>query len=85
MGWTLPYAESKELLMNPPMDPLYAKKVYLSVEDFAQLVHLAIEAPKDLKFGVFNALSDNRKKLLDISKAKSVLRYEHDSFAILES
>ena len=87
MGWTLPFAESKALLSNPPMDPLYAKKVYLSTEDFGQLVHLAIEAPKDLKFGIFNALSDNREKLIDISKAKSVLGYKpkHDAFAILES
>lgn len=86
MGWTLPFAESKTLLSNPPMDPLYAKKVYLSTEDFAQLVHLAIEAPKYLKFGVFNALSDNREKLIDISKAKLLLGYEpkHDSFTILE-
>lgn len=87
MGWTLPFAESKALLANPPMDPLYAKKVYLSAEDFSQLVHLAIEAPEDLKFGVFNALSDNREKLLDISKAESVLGYKpkHDAFAIIES
>jgi len=87
MGWTLPFAESKKLLSNPPMDSLYAKKVFLSAEDFTQLVQLAIEAPKNLKFGVFNALSDNREKLLDISKAQSVLGYkpEHDSFAILES
>lgn len=87
MGWTLPYDDSKELLTNPPMDPLYAKKVYLSVEDFSQMVHLAIEASKELDFGVFNALSDNRENLMDISKAKSVLGYKpkHDAFAILES
>ncbi len=87
MGWTLPFSESKTLLMNPPMDSLYAKKVYLSVEDFAQIVHLAIEAPNHLNFGVFNALSDNREKLLDISKAESVLGYKpkHDAFSILES
>ena len=78
---------SKELLTNPPMDPLYAKKVYLSVEDFTQMVQLAIEAPNDLNFGVFNALSDNREKLLDISKAKSILGYKplHDAFSILEA
>ena len=86
MGWTLPYSESKAQLADPPMDSLFAKKVYLSVEDFAHLVTLAIEAPADLKFGIFNALSDNREKLLDISKAQEILGYKpkHDSFAILE-
>ena len=86
MGWTLPLKESKQQLSDPPMDSLFARKVYLSAEDFAQLVTLAIEAPADLKFGIFNALSDNRQKLLDISHAQSVLGYEpkHDSFAILE-
>ena len=87
MGWTLPFAEAKKYLSDPPMDSLYARKVFLSVEDFTQLVQKVVEAPEDLKFGIFNALSDNREKLLDISKAKSVLGYEpkHDSFAILES
>ena len=87
MGWTLPIERAKEQLGNPPMDSLYAKKVFLSAEDFEQLVHLAIEAPKELKFGIFNALSNNREKPLDISRARSVLGYEpkHDSFAILQS
>ena len=67
------------------MDSLFAKKVYLSAEDFSRLVGLAVEAPDELKFGIFNTLSDNREKLLDISHAQSVLGYspEHDSFAIL--
>ena len=87
MGWTLPVADAKKNLSNPPMDKLFAQRVFLSAEDFAQLVKLSIEAPEDLKFGIFNALSDNRQKLLDISKAKTVLGYnpKHDSFAILES
>lgn len=86
MGWTLPYSESKAQLTDPPMDSLFAKRVYLSVEDFAQLVKLAIEAPADLKFGNFNALSDNREKLLDISQTQTVLGYkpQHDAFVILE-
>ena len=85
MGWTLPYNKSKTLLSKPPMDPVYAKKVYLSVEDFAQMVVLAINSPKELRFGIFNALSNNREKLLDISKAKSILGYQpkHDAFEIL--
>lgn len=84
MGWTLPFENSKKLLLNPPMDALYAKKVYLSVEDFAQLVDLAIKNPNKMKFGVFNALSENTEKLLDISKAKLLLGYRpnHDAFEI---
>ncbi len=86
MGWTLPLKDSKKQLSDPPMDSLFARKVFLSAEDFAQLAKLAIEAPEDLKFGIFNALSDNREKLLDIGHAQSVLGYEpmHDAFAILE-
>ena len=86
MGWTLPFKDSKKQLSDPPMDSMFARKVYLSAEDFSQLVELAIEAPEDLKFGIFNALSDNRQKLLDISYAKSVLGYkpQHDSYAILD-
>ncbi len=87
MGWTLPLSKSKKQLSDPPMDVSYAKKVYLSTEDFSQLVMLAIEAPSELKFGNFNALSDNREKLLDISKTRAVLGYkpQHDSYAILEA
>ena len=87
MGWTLPVEEAKKHLSDPPMDSLFARRVFLSAEDFTQLVKLVIEAPEDLKFGIFNALSDNRQKILDISKAKAVLGYkpEHDSFEILES
>ena len=86
MGWTLPLKESKMRLSDPPMGSLYARKVYLSAEDFAQLVKLAIEAPEDMKFGIFNALSDNREKVLDIGRAQSILGYEpmHDAFTIPE-
>lgn len=87
MGWTLPSAEAGKYLKDPPMDKTYANKVFLSTEDFTQLVILSIEASEDLKFGIYNALSDNKEKLLDISKAKKQLNYqpEHDSFTILES
>lgn len=87
MGWTLPLNKAKELLSNPPMDSLYAKKVFLSAEDFTQLVQLAIEASPDLNFGIFNVLSNNTEKLLDISKARNEIGYapKHNSFAILES
>ena len=86
MGWTLPFSDSAEMLANPPMDPLMAKRLYLSVEDFAELVQLLIEAPADLQFGVFNALSKNQENILDISKARAVLGYapKHDAFQILK-
>ncbi|NRB63175.1 MAG: NAD(P)-dependent oxidoreductase [Saprospiraceae bacterium] len=87
MGWTLPLADSAKMLADPPMDPKMAKRLYLSVEDFTQMVHLLMEAPDDLKFGVFNVLSDNREKILDISKARSVLGYspKHDAFELIET
>tara|TARA_B100001105_G_C22384432_1_gene441167 strand:+ start:1379 stop:2122 length:744 start_codon:yes stop_codon:yes gene_type:complete len=87
MGWTLPLAESKKQLSDPPFDSSLARKVYLSAEDFAQLVQRVIEAPEDLRFGIFNALSNNRQKLLDISLAQSKLGYKpkHDAYAILDA
>lgn len=53
---------------------------YLSMattyRDLAQLFSLCIAAPDELRFGIFNGISDNRCKRLDISKARAVLGYE---------
>ena len=44
----------------------------------------SIDAPDDLRFGVFHGVSDNRWKRLDISDARRVLGYapEDDAFAL---
>lgn len=56
-------------------------------EDLISLMIAAIEAPADVRFGVFNGLSDNRVKRLDITETKRVLGYapRFDSFAVAES
>lgn len=55
-------------------------------EDAAQLIEKCIRAPKKVHFGIFNALSDNRNKRLDISETKAILGYKpkYDSFVIAE-
>lgn len=45
-------------------------------EDASQLIKKCITAPKKLKLGIFNALSGNKKKRLDISETKKVLGYK---------
>ncbi|MFP4070385.1 MAG: NAD-dependent epimerase/dehydratase family protein [Opitutales bacterium] len=57
-------------------------EAWLSPRDFMQLLKLCIENTS-LKFAVFNAISDNRFKRLDISDARELLGYapKDDAFA----
>lgn len=52
----------------------------------AQLFSRCIAAPDDLHFGIFNGVSNNRWKKLDISQARAVLGYEpqDDAYALAE-
>ncbi len=56
----------------------------LTYEDLAKLVVASIEAPDDLRFGIFHGVSNNRWKRLDISDARAMLGYapEDDSFEL---
>ena len=58
----------------------------LTYEDLVRLVVASIEAPNDLRFGVFHGVSNNRWKRLDISEARALLGYEpqDDAFALAE-
>jgi len=58
--------------------------IVLTYHDLAKLVAASIDAPDDLKFGVFHGVSNNRWKRLDISDARKLLGYEpeDDGFAI---
>ncbi|MHB0913400.1 MAG: NAD-dependent epimerase/dehydratase family protein [Armatimonadota bacterium] len=47
----------------------------ISEEDLTQLIGRCVEAPDQLRFAIFNGLSDNRFKRLDISHAREVLGY----------
>ena len=54
--------------------------MFVSYRDLAQIIEKSIEAP-NLKWGVFNAISDNRFKRLDITDARQLLGYEpQDNF-----
>ena len=50
--------------------------VWCSQRDVAQMIERAIEAPDDLGFGIFFAVSDNRWSYRDIEHARAVLGYE---------
>jgi len=51
------------------------KALWLSRRDFAHLVEQCLE-DDDVTFGIFNAVSGNRTRWLDISRAKGILGYE---------
>jgi hypothetical protein len=59
--------------------------IILTYEDLAKLVAASIDAPDDLRFGVFHGVSNNRWNRLDISDARQQLGYEpqDDAFAIV--
>ena len=49
--------------------------------DTAQIIQRSIEAPEDLRYGIYYATSDNMWKIFDINLAKTELGYapEDDS------
>lgn len=58
--------------------------IIFTLEDLTDLVAKAIEAPDDLKLGVYHGISNNQWKRLDITESVRQLGYnpQHDSFAI---
>jgi len=56
----------------------------LTYEDLARLVRASIDAPNDLRFGIFHGVSNNRWKRLDISDAREQLGYapQDDAFVL---
>jgi nucleoside-diphosphate-sugar epimerase len=74
-----------ETVPNPnlPKSPFFYS-IVLTYEDMVRLVVASLEAPDDLRFGIFHGVSDNRFKRLDISDAREVLGYkpEDDAFVI---
>jgi nucleoside-diphosphate-sugar epimerase len=59
----------------------------LTYEDLGKLVERSIEAPAELRFGIFHGLSNNRWKRLDISDARELLGFEpaDDAFALADA
>lgn len=61
--------------------------IAFTYEDLTLLVAGAIDAPADLKLGVFHGVSNNRWKRLDISESRRLLGYnpQDDAFAIAQA
>ncbi len=80
LGWVLP-RDSPELYPDQPY--LY---FVLTHDDFVRAVEASVEAPDDLRFGIFHAISDNRWKRLAIDDTRRVLGYapRDDAFALAE-
>ena len=57
--------------------------IMLTYHDLAKLVVASIEAPDDLRFGIFHGVSNNRWKRLDISDARERLGYEPEDVAFV--
>ncbi len=53
----------------------------VTYRDLTKLLVASIEAPDELRFGIFHGLSDNRHKRLDISNARSELGYDPEDDA----
>jgi hypothetical protein len=49
--------------------------MWCSQRDIATVTELAVNAPPDLQFGVFFALSDNRYRWLDTEHTRAVLGF----------
>ena len=52
------------------------RSIYLSHDDVAQILHLCIDAPADLKYDVFLATSANKWGYRDLAHPRDVLGYE---------
>jgi nucleoside-diphosphate-sugar epimerase len=66
-------------------DPIFPP-MYLTYEDITHLITVCIDAPDDLRYGIFNGVSNNRYKKLDITNAREILGYnpQDDAFELLE-
>ena len=80
IGW-LTDRENRERFQNPD-----ALSSILTHEDCYRLIMSCVEAPEDLKFGVFSGISNNRHKRMDIRNAQELLGYDpqDDSWLIME-
>ena len=77
-GWVVDRGDPSIRLDHPYLD------ITLTYHDLTKLIAASIDAPDEVRFGIFHGLSDNRWKRLDIRDTQSVLGYEpeDDGFAI---
>jgi len=68
------------------LDVDQAPTVYLTYEDAAGVFAASIDAPDDLRFGIFYATSANRSARVDLTDTRDVLGYSprDDAFALRE-
>ncbi len=85
-GWIADKDDKRIQTINRGEFPVPSCDRVIIFEDAAQLIQKAITAPKKIKFGIFNALSDNTNKRLDISQTEKILGYkpEYNAFIIAE-
>ncbi len=55
--------------------PPQGADIYVSQRDITQIWQRAIDAPEDVRFGIFYGMSDNQYRWTDIDDARSVLGY----------
>lgn len=60
--------------------------IILTMEDLTKLVTASVEAADDLWYGVFQGVSNNRWKRLDITDARAIIGYEpeDDAFTFIQ-
>ena len=78
-GWVAHPAQTEIInLDNRSLD------IVLTYADLAHLVQCSIEAPDDLRFGIYHGVSNNKWKRLDISNARAEIGYDpqDDAFAM---
>lgn len=77
-GWVGRRNDSRKL--NNPSAP----DMYITYEDITHLIEVCIDAPDDVRYGIFNGVSDNRYKKLDITNGREILGYDpqDDGFAL---
>jgi len=59
---------------NKPAEPRQ-KSIFLSHRDVCQILQLCLDAPKDLRYDIFLATSDNRWNYRDLTHAKDILGF----------
>ncbi|MCX6049793.1 MAG: NAD(P)-dependent oxidoreductase [Chloroflexi bacterium] len=76
---------------NPEYDGRYTPDyeyldIILTMEDLTKLVTASVEAADDLWYGVFQGVSNNRWKRLDITDARAIIGYEptDDAFTFIK-
>lgn len=59
-----------------PANDTWGRSVWCSQRDIVQAVMCCVEAPTDLQYGIFNAISDNKYRFVDLEHARKVIGYQ---------